>query len=81
MLTNPDERQITAIASLRGDPDWQVVMEWLQDSMKTLMHDMCETQDNAILRQQQGAAQVLTFVLDLNEGAGDIAHRMRQKQT
>lgn len=81
MLANPNERQITALASLRGDPDWQVVMEWLQENAKTLMRDMCMTPDNAILRQQQGAAQVLTFILDLNETSGDIAHRLRQKQT
>jgi len=56
-------------------------MEWLQENAKTLMRDMCMTPDNAILRQQQGAAQVLTFILDLNETSGDIAHRLRQKQT
>ena len=80
MLSNPNERALYAMASLRGHNDWRVVMEWLQENAKTLMQACAETKDDVTLRQSQGAAQVLAELLKLDDTSVTIAQKLRDKR-
>lgn len=79
MLTNPSERVISALAALRSDTEWQEVVGWLRENAKTLMLRLTETKDDITLRQEQGAAQTLAQILELDEKSMDLVHKMRTR--
>lgn len=67
MLSQSPARVVAALASLEGNGDFQVVMQWLQSNLETLRHDSAYMKDEVSVRWAQGAMQVLS---EFSEKAG-----------
>ena len=59
MLARPDERVYAALARLRLDPDFQVVLEWISASEAVLQKQSASHKDEVLLRWNQGALQCM----------------------
>jgi hypothetical protein len=64
-LLRPSERQLAAIARLRGDGEFAVVVEFLEAARADALHTLSVTTDEVRLRWMQGEAQTLGDLLDL----------------
>lgn len=82
MLTRPDIRVLSALASLEGHPEWQVVREWLEESLAHTSRETEEMIDAVRLRMEQGAAQTLRTLIEHQDSAPAALdeHRRRQRQ-
>jgi predicted ATP-binding protein involved in virulence len=80
MLTNPSERVLSALASLRNEADWQEVIGWFRENTKTLMTRLTEVRDEIEVRQMQGAAQTLMKILELDEQSLEVMYRLQGKK-
>ena len=68
MLIKPDSRVESALARLRGDSDFQIIVEWFRASQKALDDATRMCQDGILLRQHQGAGQVVADFVARAEG-------------
>lgn len=59
MITKPSQEQFRAIARLTFDDDFQVFMRYLEKCQQDIGSKLIVSEEDRILRQQQGAAQVL----------------------
>lgn len=68
MLLPPDKQTLTDLKSLENNGAHQRVLEWFKESLGYI-RDINDTElDGVVLRQNQGAAQVLKEFLDyMNE--------------
>lgn len=80
-LQAPDERVLHAMASLTVSRDFQVVHEFLKDSVKELHERVETTEEDVHLRFQQGALQVLGEILSLASDSVRMLERKRQTAT
>jgi hypothetical protein len=68
MLSRPDERTIQALKRLRLDSDFQEILAWLEHSLVELDHKNRGMMDAVVMRQTQGAAQVLDAIISRATG-------------
>lgn len=68
MLERADDRVLQAFRRLQGDSDFQDLIAWLEASLRALDKRSRSTVDEAALRQQQGAAQVLAEIVERSQG-------------
>jgi hypothetical protein len=66
-LKRPDERTLAALKRLRGDTDSIEVMAWLQTALAELDERNRTLTDPVLLHQGQGAAQVLSAILQYGQ--------------
>jgi len=59
MLKQSPDRVISALSSLEGNTEFEVVMGWLEESRADLHAASLHTKDEVVLRWQQGAGQLL----------------------
>ena len=64
MLKKPDERVISAFASLEGNHDIEVIKTWIVESKQELVKLSMESRDDVLTRWHQGAYQALDFLSD-----------------
>lgn len=73
MLRRPDLRTQEALKRLRTDPDFAEIRAWLTVSLADIDQKMRSTGDAVLLRQQQGAAQVIAEAVEYAEKGGVLA--------
>ena len=64
-MLRPNERQLAALARLRGDSEFGVVVEYLEAARADALHTLSVTTDEVRLRWMQGEAQTLGDLIDL----------------
>lgn len=72
MLQKPSDTVLEALASLKGDIRFDVVLEWLQEEQANLDSKMALQTDEIALRWKQGASQSLRDVLEYAINSRDI---------
>lgn len=84
LLTRQDERTVRALRNLRGgSSDFNEFLAWLEHSLAELDSRNRTTIPEALLRQQQGAAQVIAELVDAVQGKqqSQAIERVRQRPT
>lgn len=74
-----DQRVLEAMARLKGDADFDVLVEAIKEELSALHRDMTITREETPLRWMQGAAQTLSELLDLIGQSADIVYRAQRK--
>lgn len=59
MIAQPDKRVIQALLNLDGNPDFDVIKQWLGTTLKDLHENGAYTKDEIQSRWNQGAAQLV----------------------
>lgn len=77
MLNKPSNQVISALAALNGNPNFETVRSWLQESLQSLYSDSCHTKDEVLSRWQQGAAQTVDEFLKKSTEAADVIRKSR----
>jgi hypothetical protein len=77
ILGRPNEKVLNALASLEGNPDYEVVRGWLHSSLLDLYVNSTRTRDDVLSRWLQGAAQVVAEMLEHSNNARDAIRRSR----
>lgn len=77
MLRKPDTQVLNALASLKGDPRFETIRAWLENSLQDLYKDSCNTRDEVLSRWQQGAAQAVEEFLDKSANAEEVIRKSR----
>jgi len=76
-MERASQRVLSALASLHGNPDWQIVKEWMQQSVDEDAKTLLIAKDEIQVRWLQGSIQTLRSILDTSTGAMEIIHRKR----
>jgi hypothetical protein len=76
-LIRAENRVLSALASLQGDPDWQVVKEWMVASRDADHNALSLAKDEVAARWLQGSVQTLTSIIETSDEAMGIMHRKR----
>ena len=63
MMTRADDRVLSAIASLQGNPQFETIHDWLKESHAQLMIATTLTKDETLTRWNQGGSQALAEIL------------------
>lgn len=69
MMARPDQRVLSALASLEGNPDFEVVMQWLRQSREDQVNAGMYDKDDVLVRWSQGAYQALDSLISTAEAA------------
>lgn len=77
MLDKPSLRVLSALASLEGDKEFEVVSGWLRESLQSLYATSVSTHDETRSRWMQGGAQVLEDFLSKANTARDTLNKNR----
>lgn len=59
ILRQSPDRVASAMASLEGNAEFEVIVGWLEESLADLRSASMHTKDEVVLRWQQGASQTL----------------------
>ena len=63
MMTRADDKVLSAIASLQGNPQFETFHDWLKESHAELMIATTLTKDETLTRWNQGGSQALAEIL------------------
>jgi len=77
MLNKPSPQVTSALAALGGNPNFETIRSWLQESLQSLYSDSCHTKDETLSRWQQGAAQAVDEFLTKSEEAAGVIRKSR----
>lgn len=77
MLSKPDHKVLTALASLEGNPSFETVRSWLEDSLQHLYRDTASTKDEVLTRWMQGGVQTVERILSCAKEAKEVIRRSR----
>ena len=77
MLSKPDTKVLSALASLAGHPSFETVRGWLIESLNDLYVNGSQAKDDVIARWHQGAAQAVRELLDKAESAPEVLRKSR----
>jgi len=59
VIAQPDKRVIQALNTLDGNPDFDVIKQWLGTTLKDLQENGAYTKDEVQSRWNQGASQLI----------------------
>jgi len=62
-MIQPDQRTEVAIKSLRNNPDFKMVVDWLVDNKVDVEKVNRIQKDDVLVRWGQGTAQALEFII------------------
>jgi hypothetical protein len=77
VIEQPSKQTIHALAALQGNTDFQVVIDWLRNTLHKLQEDGAYTKDETQSRWNQGAQQLLQEFLLKSEKARETAYTIR----
>lgn len=77
MLSKPNQKVLSALASLQGNQDFSTVQEWLCQSLDDLYANGATAKDDVIVRWHQGAAQAVRELLDKAATAQEVIRKSR----
>ena len=62
-MNRADDKVLSAIASLQGNPQFETFHDWLKESYSELMIATTLTKDETLTRWNQGGSQALAEIL------------------
>lgn len=68
---------LSALSTLSGHPDFEVVCDWLGKSLVNIRETTDTTKDEVMVRWQQGASQVLSELLMKKDEARDTLRKLK----
>ena len=77
ILVKSNQRLLSALSALDGDPNFEVVKEWLTVSLDELNVANASTKDEVLTRWNQGSIQTLKEVLETSKNARQALSRLR----
>lgn len=77
MLDKPSQRVISALSTLEGNTDFQVVQAWIRDSLEHLKTDAATSREDYLVRWQQGAVQALSEIDKYMSDAREILRKYK----
>lgn len=77
MLQRPDNQILVALASLKGNPQFETIKAWLESSLQDLYRESVETRDDVLSRWKQGGAQAVRELLDTAHQADEVLRKSR----
>lgn len=79
MLKQTPARVISALASLEGNSEFEVLRTYLGECLSDLHKTSATTKDEVIVRWQQGGIQVLSELLDRAGSARELGYRLQKR--
>ena len=76
-MERAEERVLSALAGLQGNPDWAVVKEWLIASQHADMAALYMARDDVSARWLQGSVQTLNQIVATSNRAMAVMHKRR----
>jgi len=76
MIRKLNERVAKALVGLDRSHDWTVVEDWLEEELGYLRDQLCEAENDACMRQYQGAVRFLRDFLKKKTQARDILNKL-----
>ena len=77
ILVKPNHRLLSALSALDGNPNFEVVKEWLAVSLEELNVANASTKDEVLTRWNQGSIQTLYEVLETSKNARQAFSRLK----
>jgi hypothetical protein len=77
MLKKPSTQVLAALSQLEGNPSFETVRTWLNESLQDLYRNSCNTKDDVLSRWNQGAAQAVEDLLAKASDATEVIRRSR----
>lgn len=77
MLQKTDRVIISALATLKGSKEFEIVRVYLEQSLQELYRANATTKDEVILRWNQGAIQLIEQFLDTAKNARETLQKFR----
>jgi hypothetical protein len=77
MLDRAEHRVLSALSSLSGHPDFEVICDWLGKSLVNIRASTDTTKDEVMVRWQQGASQVLAELLTKKTEARETLYKLK----
>lgn len=77
MLAKPTNQVLAALTALQGNPNFETVRAWLEQSRQDLYVESCETKDEVLSRWKQGAAQAVNELLTKAAEAPEVMRKSR----
>ena len=77
MLNKPSQRVISALSSLEGNADFDVVHAWLRESLEHLKTEGSTAREEYLVRWNQGAVQALSELEKYMSDAREILRKFR----
>lgn len=77
MLNKVSDRALAALATLKGNTDFEAVMEWLQVEAQDVINTLLTAKDEVMVRQLQGAGQTLVDLIQTAENARERLGKRR----
>jgi len=77
MLQKPSIQVLNALASLKGNNQFEAILQWMEASLQDLYRDSANTKDEVLCRWQQGAAQAVSEILEKSKDAGEVIRKLR----
>lgn len=75
MLNKASVRVLQALSNLEGHADFEVLREWMAQSLDTIRRDTDTTRDEVLTRWNQGASQALEQFLVAASSAKEALRR------
>lgn len=69
MVTRPSSRVLSALASLEGNKDFELILEWIKQSREDLIVSGMHSKEEVLSRWHQGAYQALDAFIQHSENA------------
>lgn len=76
--TSEDRRFISALHRIRGNHDWTIIREFLENERGRIGRDNETQRDEVVFRQQQGACQALGDLFQKQDRAVDTIKKMEE---
>jgi len=77
MLQKPSIQVLNALASLKGNSQFETIRQWMEASLQDLYRDSANTKDEVLCRWQQGAAQAVSEFLEKSKDAEEVIRKLR----
>lgn len=77
MLNQLNRQELSALAALVHDPNFQTVLQWLKKSHQDLAIASCESRDEVLSRWQQGAVQAVGEFINRAESSVEVIRKSR----
>ena len=77
MLAKPSIKLLTALSSLEGDANFELIKAWLTQSIDDLNVANASTKDEVLTRWNQGSIQALMEILETSNHARQALSRLK----
>lgn len=78
MINRPNHLQLEALATIKNNPNFQIITQWLNESLSETLSKCMTEHDSTALRQAQGEAKTLFDFLHFVEEARAIIEKNKR---